>query len=197
MDSRSVAEARLNMLAHVQNLEIESLLGGVITSGQRLIWGKRCRAQPTTCCNIHQLSYKTVQRLTLAGKPPIYEAVLCVTCVTNNVTLCALPNVASLLCHKNQCCVPQQSLYALTRWCLTLQQNGPVKHLTPYKMVPYAPATKRCSTHARPNHFLVSRPNIEIRRQYFAQPKYCSGPNIEIRRQYFAQRNPNQNQIHY
>ena len=49
----------------------------------------------------------------------------------------------------------------------------------PYKMVPYAPATKRCSTHARPNHFLVSRPNIEIRRQYFAQ------------------RNPNQNQIHY
>ena len=49
-----------------------------------------------------------------------------------------------------------------------------------YKMVPYAPATKRCSTHARPNHFLVSRPNIEIRRQYFAQPKPESNPLLSL-----------------
>ena len=111
--------------------------------------------------------------------------VLLVLQIMPHVTLCALPNVASLLCHKNECCEPLQSsavwtLYALTRRCLTPQQNSSVLHLTPSKMVPYAPATKRCSTHARPNHFLVSRPNIEIRRQYFAQPKPESNPLLSL-----------------
>ena len=62
--------------------------------------------------------------------------VLLVLQIMSHVTPCALPNVASLLCHKNQCCEPLQSsvvwtLNALTRWCLTPQQNGSVWHLTP------------------------------------------------------------------
>ena len=50
--------------------------------------------------------------------------VLLVLQIMPHVTLCALPNVASLLCHKKQCCEPLQNSVVLSLYALTPQQNG-------------------------------------------------------------------------